>query len=108
MQLVAMKQSAVSQAIFDRDERVTRIKIMDYAPKIVKKEDKNAKKLKRSRQRRKSAHSGDQSEKNSEYGGGISDDGQSVMSGAQYANIINQELNAQPLQYAIIEEEPSN
>ena len=61
---------------------------MDFAPKLVKKEDKNTKKLKRSRQRRKSA-AGDQSERNSEYGGGISDDGQSVMSGAQYVNLIN-------------------
>lgn len=77
-----MKQSAVTQAIFDKDERVTRIKIMDYAPKIVKKEEKGAKKLKKRRQRRKSAFSGDQSERNSEFGGGFSDDGKSVMSGA--------------------------
>ena len=40
-QLLTMRQSAVSQAIFDKEDRPTRIKIMDFAPKIVKKEDKN-------------------------------------------------------------------
>ena len=44
-----MNQSAVSQAFFDKDERHTRIKIMDYAPKLVNKEDNNKTKLRKNR-----------------------------------------------------------
>jgi len=67
---------------------------MDFAPKIVKKQEKNTKKLRRNRSRRKSMYGGgDMSERNSEYGGGISDDGQSVVSGVNFANILNQDLN---------------